>query len=336
MLQLKKFLLTLIITSLLIGCAGRYNYKVQFNTLEPLRVAVLPFGFTNKEGKFIEPDDSLLIDKVGVVSSKLKDTPAEFIQNLVQNKLTDSSLDLVSPAIVSAQLSHRGFIKPGGKFDLARIFAANGTDICSELLSCDALLYGKVMRWDRSYYGIQSVSTIKFDLKLVSARDGKVLFESSSEDSESRGITKIPTGFSDLVLEPIKGLGNSIITSLAQDMITKALAPLDRKSRPEFLASPPPAIFASAHDVTDGIVSRKKPVTVLMLGSSKAIASFTIGDKIQNVPMIERTPGHYLGEFYPLSTDQFTDANVVVSLMDDFGRSTTQKIGVTKLNLPSS
>lgn len=329
-------LLSLSVAALFCGCQATYRHTLNFNPSEPIRIAVLPFAQVDSDGKLVQEDENLLIDSVAIVSSKQKETPAEFMQSLVQSELTNASLDVITPAIVKADLLHYGFAAPTSNpvaMDLGRVFAADPKEICSKILSCDAVLYGKVTRWDRSYYGIQSVATVALNLKLVSAKTGKVLYEISAEDAESRGITKGPTGFSNLALEPIKGLDNEIIQNLAREVADRAIQPLSNRSRPEFLQSAPPFIIASGHDAHSGAVARTEKLTVLMFGSPGQTATFSVGNVALNVPMLERAPGHYVGEYVPLPSDSFSQQYVVVSLKDDFGRSTSQRLAKTPVSV---
>jgi hypothetical protein len=319
---------TLVILALS-ACTGTFRQKVDFNPSEPIRIAVLPFAQVNDKGELVQTDENLLIDNVGLVSSKLKQTPAEFVQDLVQSELSKASLDVIIPAIVEAEFIHKGYTIPGSNpamLDLKRVFAADPSSVCRYLLSCDAVLYGKVTRWDRSYYGVQTVATIGIDLKLVSANTKKVLFESRAEDSVSRGLTKGPTGLSSVVLEPIRGLDNTIVTDLAREVVSKAVAPLNVKNRPEFLQTAPPALIASAHDASSGTIPARGKLTVVALGTAGHSASFSIGSAVEVVPMVERQPGQYIGEYFPLPGESFKQQTVSVSLKDQFGRTTTQKL----------
>lgn len=319
---------TLVIVALS-ACTGTFRQRIDFNPSEPIRIAVLPFAQVDDKGELVQTDENLLIDNVGLVSSKLKQTPADFVQDLVQSELSKASLDVIIPAIVEAEFVHKGYTMPGSgpaTIDLKRVFAANPSSVCRELLSCDAVLYGKVTKWDRSYYGVQTVATIGIDLTLVSANTKKVLFESRAEDSVSRGLTKGPTGLSSVVLEPIRGLDNTIVTDLARELVSKSVAPLNIKNRPEFLQTAPPALIASAHDAPSGTIPAKGKLTVVALGTADHTASFSIGSAVEVVPMVERQPGQYIGEYFPLPGESFKQQNVSVSLKDQFGRITTQKL----------
>lgn len=315
----------------LCACAGTYTNKIDFNPLEPIRVAVMPFAQVDSKGTFISPDPKLLIDDI--VSGEFKETPAEFVNGLVEAELENSGLDVISTASVDGKLLHNGFGNPDLSYDFAKIFAADPKEMCEKLLGCDAVLYGKITEWDRSYYAIQSSSSIGISLTLVSARDGKVLFSSEGKDSDSRGLTKGPTGFSDLVLEPLKGLDNQIITDLARKMVPKMLAGLMVANRPEFLNTSPPAIYASAHDKPSGSITASDSLKVLIFGTSKRKASFSIGEAVQHVPMAEKDPGHYIGEYLPLGSDTFTNQSVYVYLTDEFGRTTRQRLGNSAITL---
>jgi hypothetical protein len=317
----------------LIGCSGTYTNSVQLNPREPIRVAILPFVQVNSKGEIIKPDPSLLIDDVDLISSDLKQTPAEYVYSLVEKELERSGLDILAPATVEGKLLHNGFGHEDLSFDLQKLYSTNPKELCEKLLGCDAVLYGKVTEWDRSYFAIQSTSSVGLALTLVSARDGKVLFTSTAEDSDSRGLSKGPTGFSDLVIEPIKGLSNDIITALARKVVAKMLAPLAVQNRPEFLNSSAPAIYASAHDKPNGQMTHADSLKVLAFGSADKNASFSIGESVQHIPMAQKGEGHYIGEYFPLPSDSFKNQPVYVFITDEFGRSTQQKLGSTTLSL---
>ena len=147
-------------------------------------------------------------------------------------------------------------------------------------------------------------------------------------------MTKGPTGFSNIVLEPLKGLDNEIITTLAREIVEETLGPLQRENRPEFLNNPAPFIISSAHDASTGVIARNGRLTVVAFGSPAATASFSIGSKIRDIPLAERAPGHYVGEFIPLSSDSFQSEYVVVALKDGVGRTSTQRLAKTPVSLP--
>ncbi len=316
------------------GCTTVLKHELRFNPSQPIRVAVLPFVQVDEKGSIVDEDPNLLIDDIALISSRSSMMPTQFVTGLVRTGLKEgSALDLISPAVINGELMHHGFAAPDLSLDRRKLFSTPPRDICVHHLNCDAVLFGRITRWDRGYYGIESVTTVGVDLELISASDGAVLFKTTSIDSDSRGLTKGPTGFSDLVLEPLKGLDSKLVTDLARRVVTKALEPLRVDNRPEFLESAPPAIFSSAHDGVGTAIPHSGHLTVVMIGSERLTASFSIGNSIRSLPMVEREPGAYIGEYHPLPTDTFADAPVIVELTDRVGRKTTQRIGGDPLTL---
>ena len=328
----ERVLLALVIV-IFSGCARTFVHQLDFNPTEPLRVLILPFAEIDQNGEFVQNKANIFIDGVPLVSDKLEATPAELVQSLVQLEFARTSLDLVPPSLVSVELPHHGFAKPDGSFDIKKIFARDAGYFCDKFVDCDAVLFGKVTKWSRAYYGIETVNQVAIDLQLVQASSGRILFRGSGSKSETRGLTKGPTGFSDLVLEPIKGLDSAIIKDLTKTVVQETLAPLVSSTRAEALNTPPPAIFASTHDAADGNLGRRSSLLVLAFGTGKMSASFAIGEVIQNLPMIEREEGHYSGEYFPLDTDEFYRQPVSVSLTDRFGRTTRETVARPLLTL---
>jgi len=194
------------------------------------------------------------------------------------------------------------------------------------------VLYGRVEKWDRDYYGLESVNTIALELELVSAQNGKTLFLGRGEDYVSSGLSNGPTGYSSLALEPIKGLDSERIESLASSVINETLKPLTIRNSHDN-STPPPSISASSVTPASKVISRNKPLVVLAFGTSNSTAQFSIGKTITNVPMEERSPGHYFGEYVALPNDTFDAATVNVTLVDAYGRSTTKIVKLGPFSL---
>lgn len=316
------------------GCASIHNHTIDFNPHESIRVAVLPFVTVDSNGEITKEESRLLLDNLSLISSPLPETPSQIVRKQVLAELAKSNLDLVSQALIDIDLPHHGFAQADGSIDIKKIILSDPEDMCFHFLTCDAILYGKITRWSRSYYGIESVNTVGIELKLVGAKDRKILFSSSYQDSETRGLTKGPTGISSLVLEPIRGLDSDIIVSLSQNIVKKMLQPLIASdTRPDFLNSGPPSIYAVSHDASNGQVKRNQPLVVVMFGSDGQLASFSIGKSVERIPMIERSPGHYYGEYIPLEMDSFVNEPVDILLTDQYGRTTTERVARKTLSL---
>ncbi len=323
------FLLLLILCS----CSGKYKSDLKFNAAEPLRLAILPFVSVDDKGNIINEEGRIVVDNLGLISSEVEDTPAQAVRKSVIAELQKSSLDLLSTASVDIDLPHRGYGRNDGTIDLAKLLNTPASELCAKALNCDAVLSGRITRWDRSYYGLQSVNSVGIELTMRSAADNSIIYSATAEDSESRGITKIPTGFSDLVLEPIKGLDSEIIADLADRMVKKMLSPIlltDEKSA----TLSPPAVYAAAHDGKDRKISTQEPLIIVAFGSEGAKAFFSIGNAVPKTPMIEVGPGHYYGEYIPLKGDRFSNQQATVGLTDKAGRTSTAKVSGGNVSYP--
>jgi hypothetical protein len=332
--RLRRVLTTLSFCSVFFGCGPQITRSLNFNPTEPLRLAVLPFLY-QEEGKMqaevAPPTSNLLIDSINPLASAPNGTPTQLVRSYFHDELLRTSFDVVPQFAVEASLAHAGFTNKKGEFLQQKIHALSPSQICKQLMDCDAVLYGIVREWDRNYYGIESVSSVDIDITIRSARTGEVMFAARGTDSDRRGITGGPTGFSDLLIEPIKGLDSDNIEKLAQQTVKALLEPLAVKTAehsPQSLS-----IYAVASDGKAGVLTPSDSLLVLLYGSSQQQASFSIGTAIQNVPMVEKFPGHYVGEYFPLAGEDFHDAMITVELRDPAGRSSVSVVPETRLTL---
>ena len=97
---------------------------------------------------------------------------------------------------------------------------------------------------------------------------------------------------------------------------------LRRDAKPEFLEAAPPAIVAAAHTGGGGRITPGGKLAIIALGSPSLRGTFSIGTAVVDIPLVQRSPGHYVGEYIPLPTDRFEDQRVSVSLRDEAGRAT--------------
>jgi Putative bacterial lipoprotein (DUF799) len=327
---IKQLVSSLFCLALLGGCSAKVKQQIDFSPSEPLRVAILPF-YQEEKGKLVSGsfDPNIFVDNIPLLSSKLKESPPALVQGVVETELKSSGLDLISPGYVNAQLGHHGFVIES-KVAIDRLLEVEPSRL-GEFLGADALLYGKIKRWDRLYFGIQSSVSVSIELKLVRTRDSKTIFFAEGNDTDARGITGIPTGFSAIVIEPLRGLDNENIVNLSQKLVKKMLAGLSVKERPEYLNSEGPVIFGAVHNGKFG-VSGERPLQVLLIGSPGKEGYFALGNYVGRVPMVEIESGKYLGRYFPLEGERAKDLSVVVTLKDSFGRSSEKSL-VGKVSL---
>lgn len=320
-----------LILFLQVGCSLKATHRQDFDPTSSLRVATLPFYQRDKAGNFINPEEDIFLTENAGIAEKGDQSPAATLRNMVTQELAQTNLDLIPFWKSRADLVHHDYTA-GQTYDYRKILSASPQKLC-EIMGCEALLYGEVIEWDSSYYIAQSVNSVAFKLMLVDAKTGKTLFETNVEDASSAGITGGPTGYTSLILEPLKGLRESGLYNVANEAVEAAIAPLIARNRPEFLKSPPPSIFATAHNAPDGYFEKEKGLTVLAVASAGKQSYFSVGSRIKNIPMIETIDGHYRGTFYPLPGESFEKQVVSVIVRDQFGREARQKVGLSYVTL---
>ena len=320
-------LLLILFCTLTTGCSLKQTQTLTFDPTKPLRVAVLPF-YQQEDGEFINKDTSIFLNES---KDDDEDKAPEILRELVSQELSQTNFDIVPYWKVRADLVHNNYTLDSS-FDYQKILSTSPKTLC-ELLGCDALLYGEVLSWGQSYYVAQSVSSVNLSLAMKRAQDGKVIYQTSVDNASSSGITGGPTGYTSLVLEPLKGLREGGLYQLANETVEAAIAPLVARNRPEFLDTVPPVILGSSHSAPTGTINPRTGLTVLAIGSAKKQAYFSIGDRILNIPMIEIEEGHYRGHYFPLPGESFHDEVVTITLNDRFGRSADKPIGLSRVHL---
>lgn len=314
---------SLFFVSMFSACGVHQKVHVDFTSTEPLRVMVLPF-VRYEDGKIINADESLFVDGIPLLSESLLEHPAELLRQMVQTELSKTGLDIIAPYLVNIELPHHGFALADGTIALQKLYASPAKGLCQDFLDCDAVLYGYVTDWDRSYYGVQTVNSVGLQLRLVSARTEKVLFETEVSNDDGRGISGGPTGFSDIVLEPIKGLDSKYIEESARVVAQAAVEPLQTGIKAPATNEAPPSLYAVAHSPNRLPASAKRPLLVLAYAQAGGTASFSIGDTIVDFPMVEVEPSKYVGQYQVLENEQLIGQVVSVTLIDTYGRKTTQ------------
>ncbi len=323
------------------GCTKRYKITGDFNPAEPMRVAVLPF-YQMVDGKAYGEafEASLGIDNVPLLSSKPIDSPASFVEEAVRTAFGRTGMDVVSPSFVRLQLGHHGFVRD--RVISVPVLLESTPQKLGELLLADALLYGVVTDWTRSYYGVESINTVGIELRLVRAADGAELWKANATESLGRGLSGIPTGFSSLVLEPLIGLDEKNIEQLALKVVNKTFEPLMIKRQAAKDAAPSPVIFGA---VAFGRIpagrgnetNSARRLTILTVASPGMKVSAKLQTQGLEYSLFEGEPGHYTTEVEIDSMRSKTTepgslglkkGEVAVLVTDEFGREAKKIIPV--------
>lgn len=267
------------------------------------RVAVMPFTIS-------APTDGFLSDSLAPVGELLalegrRDAPmgdrlGQLLRGDVVAWLQQTDYQIVEPWQSTTQLTHAGFTSdqtrdPANAQALARI------------LGVDAILFGDLRRWNRSYYVVQSVAEVALQLQLIDGSSGERLFTTERTETIGSGITGGPTGYASIATEPLAGLRGSHLRALTRSVARNAVAELnggDLGNTPGPL-TPRLAVVGLAQQ-HEGPFQVGERIDVVAIGSSDCDVRFDIGRLRTRVPMLqtERHPdprgeratyvGHYI------------------------------------------
>jgi cell division septation protein DedD len=162
---------------------------------------------------------------------------AEFFREALHAALMDTEMNISEKFVVD------GVIKKNGWNTSEKLFAIPPQKL-GEALGADALLYGKVTKWNKYYAIIHSTLVAGLELKLVDTRTGELLWRGQRVDREFEGLIKIPTGIIRSIVDPISG----IISTIADPIFF-----VSKKSNLDALAS------KVAKDITESL---RKPYTL--------------------------------------------------------------------------
>ncbi|MCA8949765.1 MAG: hypothetical protein KDE27_09700 [Planctomycetes bacterium] len=280
--------LALLLAIVPLGCSGvdvRREVAPEFAMLREagLRIAVMPFATTAPQSGFL--GDALeSLGGVLALSANSASPPRERVAGLLRADvvgwLQQTGLEVVEPWHIDTQLAHAK-VSPE---------AARSTESAAgiaQALGVDAVLYGDVTRWNRSYYVVQSFAEVGLHLTLVDA-GGRRLFETERAESLGAGIGGGPTGYVSAVTAPLAGLSGEHLRELTRSITRNAVADLNGGELGVVPGPLTPKLtvvgLAATHDGPFRIGER---VEVIAVGSPGCEVRFDIGRLRTEVPMVQ-------------------------------------------------
>lgn len=287
------------------GCAGAKNAVISGNMTgnvkDPkiLRIAVLPFetarGGQEENGEYLRKQVFINLKKGGY--------------NLVERFVVDGALkknDWNYPYLKEVAPQRLG-----------------------EALGADAIIYGKVSCWDKSYLAVHSSITIGSGIKLVDARSGEVLWESDYKRTDFDGLFKVPTGITSAALSPILFITKKenqfrLANDVAREMVSYLVDPKKIDSPPHFKK---PVLIASTEKALEEINKwapaenqsasnfHEKEVAFNQQEKEKRPAQETAHRKAANSKSKNRPP-LLDGKTYTIQVGSYKQKGVALGLMD--------------------
>lgn len=268
-------------------------------------VAVLPFRFAVGKGLG------------GLRADTDPDEAAALVREQVTANLRRGPWRLLELNQVDAVLAGRGWGEP-------EALERAGPRPVGQALGTELLFYGEVTHWGRHYMLIHSQAEVGADVRLVSARTGKVVWSNSGKKVRTAGLTKIPTGIGSAVITPFLGMRKAFLFEITNELARELTASLVYGAgEAPAAAAPPKLLVTSAQAGSDGLVEPGDRITVVAIGQPDLTATFSVGPERRDLPMTEFGPGRYVGAYEVAPGDRFTNAPITVNLFTRAGGLTS-------------
>lgn len=290
------------------SCTGVSVHSEVAPELAPLRamgyrIAVMPFVVSAPADGFLSealaPVGELLALEGGR-GAPMRDQLAQVLRRDVVTWLQQSEFAVQDPWQTDTQLTHAGLgaaaaNDPARAGELARV------------LGVDAILFGDLQRWNRSYYVVQSTAEVALQIEVVDGGSGERLFRTARSETIGSGVTGGPTGYVSIATEPLAGLRGSHLRNLTRSVARHVVADLnggDLGNTPGPM-TPRLAVVGLAQQ-HEGPFRLGERVDVVAVGSPDCDVRFDVGRLRVRVPMVqtERHPdprgeratyvGHYI------------------------------------------
>ncbi|MCP4342545.1 MAG: hypothetical protein GY799_27615 [Desulfobulbaceae bacterium] len=185
-------------------------------------------------------------------------------------------------------------------------------EVC-QAIGCDGLIFGKVTDYQKTYGGVFSNMGVTAELWMVDAKNGKTIVH--IEDSVNYfegGIPLTPLGIIMTALVTTANLREFQETRMVNELSLKLTQEI-----PEIKVSPAlmrPVINEVITNVSESSFGRGGIVRVGLDGESGNLGTFDIGNFRRGLPLREKEPGVYLGEYAVLPGDSTQGMPIITYL----------------------
>ena len=286
----KKTVLALVLA----GCASRdvvVRASDDFAALRGggYRIAVLPFQVSADTDGFLT--DALAgVGSIAALDGLSDQAPANalagaFMRRALVASLRPGAFQVAELWASDTELAHRNLLDAARDPARARELAA--------ALDVDAVLFGDVHYWNRSYYIAEAVQKVGLRIDLVDRRTGQTVFHGERTEYKGTGVTSGPTGYLSAITAPVQGLKGSTLVELARSVARdlagdftgmESVVDLDRTAAS---GNVPRLSFCSVSRPHAGDLVAGDLLTVVAVGTAAAEARFDLGRYRVAIPMVE-------------------------------------------------
>ncbi len=259
-----------------------------FNERQPLSVAILPFDNQTKE-----PEAGPLLRRL-------------FYNNFSSLAYEDIELSRIDAALP--------------KFDPAIAFDAPDTSKIAPQIQADAIIVGRVTKFETLYAGLYASFSVAFELKMIAPKENQVLWSVKHEETQRSG--KVP-------LSPIGAIIAAATTVMDLSRYTM-INTSNKLCQTSIETIPPsanlkgrsyPKIFTLVHDGVNRNIKKGDKLQIGVEGSPGLKAHFILSPRTTAVEMQEAESGSYIGTYIVREGEDLKDAQVVVTLTDEWNNT---------------
>jgi len=266
------------------------------------------------------PKDSSATNKASVSAAALPHTVAilpfenatpepgiaEEVRRAFYNQFSSKPYGDIELAAIDTKLLalDRGAIDAKGK--------PNIQALCQSL-GCDGVITGRVIDFRKIFAGVYSELAVVAEISLLDAKSGEVLLTHREETTfREGGFSITPIGLAMAAMSAALNLRD-----IQRVRLVSELGYTIAKSIPDPVggsASSGPRIQGMLSNAAESPFGLGKVISVAIQADSNAAAVFDIGNYRRALPMTEKSPGVYVGEYRVQDGDAVRQAPLVVTL----------------------
>ena len=252
---------------------------------KPMSVAILPFENLTQE----------------------KEAP-DLLQRLFYNNFSSLAYKDVELSYINSKLP---------KFNSKNIFNSPHLKKDGETIGSDALILGRITKFESFYAGVYSSFTVAVELKMIDVETQRVLWSLKHKKKQrSGGIPTSPIGAIIKAASSALDLSRYHIIATINKLCQSAVETIPPSANLKGKSFP--KISNLVHNGVNRILIKGDRLEVGIEGTAGLNATFNISPWKATIQMQEKTPGTYIGSYIVRPKDTISDGVVVVRLSDSW------------------
>jgi parallel beta-helix repeat protein len=188
------------------------------------------------------------------------------------------------------------------------------------ILGVDAVVYGEIYDFDKLFAVVYSQVSVGAEIKMYDAKTGHFLWSGKhTARIHEGGVATTPVGLIATVIATALNVRDIQLLRACDDLFRDMVKTIPAPTIAEALR--PPVITLLTQDTKNLPKKAGDDIRVIIQGTPKMQASFSIGDYKKNIDMQEIEPGGYLGTYKVIPGDNVTKAMITGYLRDDAGNT---------------